>query len=68
MDGIIIPDSTSTPVNPLGLINEMTNAIMNSSGMRGPVTAGHYCGAMTLQGTPCARWVVNGLYCYQHGG
>jgi hypothetical protein len=68
MDGIIIPDNTSTPVNPLGLINEMTNAIMNSSGMRGPVTAGHYCGAMTLQGTPCARWVVNGLYCYQHGG
>ena len=67
MDGINIFGDTSTPVNPLDLINGMTNAIMNSGGMRGPVVGGHYCGAMTLQGTPCARWVVNGLYCYQHG-
>jgi hypothetical protein len=29
---------------------------------------GHFCGAMTLKGSPCGRWVVNGVHCYQHGG
>jgi len=67
-DGIDLSAGAGAPVNPLGLINGMTNAIMNSNGMRSPTVGGHYCGAMTLQGTPCARWVVNGLYCYEHGG
>jgi hypothetical protein len=28
----------------------------------------HLCGAMTREGLPCRRRVLNGIHCYQHGG
>jgi hypothetical protein len=38
-----------------------------AQGGAGPGGRGHYCGAPTRKGTPCQRWVVNSVHCWQHG-
>jgi hypothetical protein len=68
LDGINIYGDQGVPTNQSAKINERANPTMRMGGVRHPSIGGHYCGAMTLKGTSCARWVVNGLYCWQHGG